>query len=302
MKIFYALGFALLSIATLLPMSSTPVLAFGDEGHETIALIADHFLKPAVKTKVKAMLDADTDTLTSHGIAKEATWADKYRDSDRNTTQIRYKATKNWHFVDIELQGDHAGDEGHACYGVPLIWPHVPASKGPANDCVFNKIEQFAAELKNSQISAKEKLIALKFVLHLVGDIHQPLHTSNNKNAGGNSVMVDAPGIPPGTLHSYWDTAFIREMNATPTTLANQLIAGITDAKRAEWTKGTPREWAKESFTVIKDETFMNIPSSQLGHTYQASGAYVEQATSIVAEQLQKAGVRLAYILNNALE
>jgi S1/P1 Nuclease len=83
--------------------SPHPAAAWGDEGHKIIALIAEHHLDPAVRAKVATLLAADTDTLTDHDIASEATWADKYRDSDRQTTKIRYEATWRWHFVDIEL-------------------------------------------------------------------------------------------------------------------------------------------------------------------------------------------------------
>jgi hypothetical protein len=82
--------------------------------------------------------------LTAHDIASEATWADKYRDSDRDTTKVRYQATWRWHFVDIELTQP---DLSAACFGRPPLPPGVPASKGPPQACVVDKINQFAAEL-----------------------------------------------------------------------------------------------------------------------------------------------------------
>jgi hypothetical protein len=94
------------------------VLAWGDEGHRIIGLIAEHYLDPAVRAKVATLLAADTDTLRRHDIASEATWADKYRDSDRHTTKIRYEATRQWHFVDIELS---LPDLAAACFGHPPL-------------------------------------------------------------------------------------------------------------------------------------------------------------------------------------
>jgi hypothetical protein len=114
-----------------------PATAWGDEGHKVIALIADHYLDPAVRSKVMTLLAADTDTLTAHDIASEATWADKYRDSDRSTTKIRYEATWRWHFVDSELKQP---DVAAACFGHPPLPPGVPASKGPPQACVIDKI------------------------------------------------------------------------------------------------------------------------------------------------------------------
>jgi len=103
-------------------------VAWGDEGHEIIALIADRYPDPAVRAKVAAQLAADTDMLTDHDIASEATWADKYRDSDRNTTNARYEATWRWHFVDIEIAEP---DLASACFGHPSLPAGVPASEGP---------------------------------------------------------------------------------------------------------------------------------------------------------------------------
>ena len=99
----------LLTVALTDPL---PAFAWGDEGHKVIALIAEHYLDPAVRSKVATLLAADTDTLTAHDVASEATWADKYRDSDRNGTKIRYEAT--WR---LALCGCRTGAAG-SCRGL----------------------------------------------------------------------------------------------------------------------------------------------------------------------------------------
>jgi len=76
-----------------------PALAWSDEGHEIVALIAEHYLDQAARTKVAMLLVLDTDTLTDHDLASEATWAGKYRESDRDPTKIRYQETRRCHFV-----------------------------------------------------------------------------------------------------------------------------------------------------------------------------------------------------------
>jgi hypothetical protein len=119
--------------------------------------------------------------LTGHDIASEATWADKYRDSDRDTTKIRYEGTREWHFVDIELVQPNLAS---ACFGHPPLPPGAPASRGPPRACVVDKIDQFAAELRNPATTASEQLLALKFLLHFVGDLHQPLHAADDHDAG----------------------------------------------------------------------------------------------------------------------
>ena len=79
--------------------------------------------------EVEMLLATDTDRLTAHDIASEATWADRYRDSDRETTKIPYQGTREWHFVDIELAQPNLAS---ACFGHPPLSPGIPASQGPA--------------------------------------------------------------------------------------------------------------------------------------------------------------------------
>src|SRR5215813_877013 len=98
-----------LSMASALPQQA---MAWGDDGHMTVALIAQHYLKAPVKKQINAMLAADTDPLTKHDFASEATWADKYRDS--NHRKDHYEETKRWHFVDLEISGPEMNT---ACFG-----------------------------------------------------------------------------------------------------------------------------------------------------------------------------------------
>jgi hypothetical protein len=135
------LAFGLAFVLTF-AMRASDVLAWGDQGHQVIGIIAEHYLEPKVRDKVRAMLRQDDSGLTrSHGIAAESTWADKYRDSDRRTAQRRYRATRSWHFIDLELDGP---DPDQACFGHPSIGVGAYASTGPAQDCVVDKIGEFA--------------------------------------------------------------------------------------------------------------------------------------------------------------
>jgi len=92
-------------------------------------------------------------------------WADKYRDSDRNGTGERYRRTRQWHFVDIEVDSPNLEQ---ACHNHPRLPPGRPASRGPADACIVDKIDQFEAELANPETAPEERLVALKFLLHLV--------------------------------------------------------------------------------------------------------------------------------------
>jgi hypothetical protein len=270
---------------------------WGDEGHEIVGVIASHYLKPKVKQKVVAILAADNDSLTAHTIAAETTWADKFRDSDRNTTKVHYNQTHEWHFVDIELS---APDLDAACFGHPVLPPGVPGSEGPPDDCVADKIDHFIAELRAPGTSSEERLQALKFLLHFVGDIHQPLHASDDHDSGGNQKKVSAAGLAAGNLHHFWDTTFIEELGTDPFSVGNALHSKITKAQVKSWSKGTPAAWARESFQVAKVHAYGKLPAPTRDGSYHLSTAYVKDATKVVKTQLSKAGVRLALTLNNA--
>jgi hypothetical protein len=276
-----------------------PAHPWGDEGHEVIGLIADHYLEPAVRSRVQAMLARDGTGLTATDIAHEATWADKYRDSDRNSTGVRYRRTRNWHFVDLEMDGP---DLNRACFGRPGPFPGSPASLGPARDCIVDKIEEFSAELASPTTGDEERRLALQFLLHLVGDVHQPLHAGDDHDQGGNRKTASAPGIAPNTLHHHWDTEFVARLGANDVEIARRLLAQIDDAKRAQWSGGTPETWGMESWSVAQRHAYGLLPGASAPDYYELSEAYVSDATAVTAEQLSMAGIRLAWLLNRALQ
>jgi len=111
------------------------------------------------------LLAADTDALTPHDIANAATWADKYRDANIDNSRQR---TRQWHFVDIEVATPNFDA---ACFNHPPIPSSKPASSGPADDCVADKVQEFAAELANPATDHEEQVVALKFLLHFAFQI-----------------------------------------------------------------------------------------------------------------------------------
>jgi hypothetical protein len=288
----------ILTVLCSIPGSIRTAFAWGDEGHEVIGLIATQYLDAGVLTKINGMLAADGSHLTLKDIANEATWADKYRDSDRNSTKRRYEKTHDWHFVDLEL--GHA-DLTSACFGRPPLPAGRRASNGPAHDCVVDKIEEFSAELGNPSTSALERRRALQFLLHFVGDVHQPLHASDDQDQGGNLKLASGGGIPASNLHHDWDTEFIKRLGPDAPTIAQTLIGSISSADRNHWSSGTADDWARESYKVSRKHTFGKLPAPDSAGHYLLTPAYVDDATQTVAEQLSKAGVRLAFVLNQAL-
>jgi hypothetical protein len=270
-------------------------LAWGDEGHEVVALIAQSFLDPAVLKKVNALLAADTDDLTAHDIASAATWADKFRNRNENGARAR---TSNWHFVDIELASPNVDE---ACFNHPVVPSGQPASAGVAKDCVVDKVQEFAAELANPGTSPEEQIVALKFLLHFVGDMHQPLHSADDNDRGGNNKKVSASGQHAGNLHHYWDDVFVEALGPDAKTIASDLIGHISDDQAQEWSKGTPSDWALEAFQIAKVDAYGDLPAPSSKGLYRLSDDYMATATQDVATQLGRGGVRLAFGLNTAL-
>ncbi len=265
---------------------------WGAEGHEIVGLIAEHYLEPAVRARVITLLAQDASALTrGTGIAEETTWADKFRESDRDTTQQHYLKTRAWHYIDIELDRP---DLDEACFRHPALPPDSKASEGPADDCILDKIDEFRGELRSPTTGAE-----------------QPLHTADNHDRGGNDVRVKGAGSPPGNLHHYWDTVFVRRLGTRADDVSRELIAGISDDDRRAWSGGSPADWAKESFQIARNHVY-----GPLQHTSAHSGTgadvdprgtialdarYEADARNIVAGQLQRAGLRLARLLNDAL-
>jgi hypothetical protein len=294
-KLKPVVGFSMAMLALNVAVS-TPAFAWGDKGHEVTALVAQAYLTPAALKKVNALLSADTDTLTPHDIASAATWADKYRDMNIDNARQR---TGRWHFANIETK---APSLDAACFHFPALPQGKTAAEGQANDCVVDKIEEFAAELSNKDTSLAEQIVALKYLLHFTGDLHQPLHASDENDRGGNDKKVVANGFASSNLHHFWDVSLVAELGPNATSIASDLIGHISKAQAAAWAKGTPRDWALETFEVSKASAYGGLPEPDMQGVYHLTDDYVSTSTRVAAMQLSKAGVRIAFLLNEAFD
>jgi hypothetical protein len=280
-----------LSAAAVL-VTAGPAAAWGGLGHEVTALIAYRHLTPKARAKVDALLASDPDTLTPPDFASRATWADQYRNGHRETAE--------WHFVDIEI--DHP-DLVAACFGFPALKAGQPASQGPAQDCVVDKIEEFTAELRNPATTPAERLLALKFLIHFVGDLHQPLHASDHNDRGGNCIGLSPPEGRANNLHAYWDTTVVEGLGGSADQIAAKLDGQITPGQMKTWTAGSPRTWAMETFHIAQADAYA-LPSRPTCNDHGSvalSATYQAQAGKDAALQLEKGGIRLADVLNRAL-
>ena len=218
--------------------------------------------------------------------------------------KIRYEATRKWHFADIDIK---TGDIDTACEHHPKLPRGTVASAGPANNCVIDKIEQFIGELRNPFIAKAEKILALKFLLHLIGDLHQPLHAADNNDRGGNDVaLLFAEDIPSTNLHLYWDNYIVERLGSDPRLIGAALNRKISTGTIDAWSKGTPITWTKESFRRAKTVVYnfaglQEFVDDRGAKGVRLDGAYENSALVAVRQQLSKAGVRLAAVLNNTV-
>ena len=279
--------------AAIVLAASGPAAAWGDLGHKVTALIAYRHLTPAVRSKLDALLASDGDALTAPDFASRATWADKYRESHRETAA--------WHFVDIEI--DHP-DLAAACFGFPPLAPGQLASLGPARDCVVDKIEEFAAELRNPATPRAERLAAFKFLIHFVADLHQPLHASDHEDRGGNCIgLSPSPDGHSSNLHAWWDTGVVEALGGSAQDIATRLDARISSGQAKAWAAGDPKAWAMESCQIARRDVYAlpTRPTCGQHGSVALSAAYQAIARRDAALQLEKAGIRMAALLNRAL-
>ena len=272
---------------------AAPAAAWGDLGHRVTALIAYRHLTPAARRALDALLASDDDALTPHDFASRATWADKYR--------VAHRETAAWHFVDVQI--DHPALAA-ACFGFPELRQGEQASAGPAQDCIIKKVDQFFVELKDPGTSAAERLLALKFLLHLVGDLHQPLHVADHQDKGGNCVgIATSATVHERNLHAYWDVGAVDALGRSAERIAGELDATITPEQMKTWTAGDSHSWALESFTIGQRDVYKLsvLPTCATAGYVELSDEYQAAAKIDTADQLRKAGVRLAGLLNGAL-
>jgi len=168
----------LLPLLLIVPL---PAYAWGPEGHEVIARIAADNLSPAAHLRISQLLGGDAPAL----MVLDSNWADEIRADRPETT--------NWHFVNIEI-GSKGYNAGRDC---------------ARDDCVVAQIGRDAAILRDPKTSHAAKLDALRFLIHFVGDLHQPLHAADRHDKGGNNLIV-LLGKRRTNLHHVWDEELVK--------------------------------------------------------------------------------------------
>jgi hypothetical protein len=263
-------------LSIVLCIGALPSLAFawGGDGHQIVCLIAEDRLTPAAKAGIHDLLGP----IINISDAEIASWADEYRRQNR--------ATAGYHFVDI-----------------PTSQPSYDAERdGKNGDNVIDKINDFEKVLADKSVSHEDRAQALKFLVHLVGDVHKPLHCpERDGDKGGNGRLVFFLDRKRAVnLHSCWDTQILlsRKKTIRVTNYADGLNARITASRAKAWAQGTAVDWANESHQIAVEKVYKDVPAG--GDPPKLDQAYVERSAEVIDEQLEKAGVRLAMVLNRA--
>ena len=278
-------GFAWLGLVGI----STPALAWGPEGHAIVADVAEAHLTPSTKAQIAELL-----ALEGHAHLDEvSSWADAVRSQRRETA--------HWHYVDIPLEAD-GFDAARDC---------------PSDDCVVAKLVEYTKAFADKSAAPAARLEALKWVVHFVGDIHQPLHAEDHDDKGGNTVRLSFFGKETN-LHAIWDGGIIEHAlglglgpnysfdHGTVQIDAQKLDAAINASDRATWAPvgmtghltQMATSWANESHALARSVAYAYLPA---GRSDGWSDAYEQKTWPVVEAQLEHAGVRLAALLNEAL-
>jgi hypothetical protein len=262
-----------LAIVALLTLSGN-AWGWGDHGHKVVCEIAFRLAMPDTRARIRRLIRNDQ----AFDVFSDAcTWPD----------HPRRRASE--HFINLPRNAE--GLTSDAC---PL-----------APKCTLTAIENDVAVLASTAARPVDKLAALKFLGHWVGDLHQPLHVSFEDDRGGNEITVH--GECHGKLHGAWDTCLVlKAVGEDLSEAASSLIDAITPALREQWTVTKPRDWANETFAIttasgthycIQNAGSCDLPPGSV----TIDAAYVAASTPVIREQLQKAGVRLAHLLDEAL-
>lgn len=277
----------------LLGLFASPLAAaWGAQGHRIVGDVAESLLEPVSRAEVRHLTGGQS-------LAEVATWMDE----ERPRLQHALPGSSAWHYEDRPVCPDPGAD---AC---------------PSGNCASRAIARYRAILADRKASTADRLLALRVIVHLMGDVHQPLHMADNHDRGGNEVAIATDRRERGfgrlprhatagrggrSLHSVWDVDFVRRAvgRESETEFAADLLAEhARDLTRIE--SGTPEQWMAESHGLAEHVVYGRLPGFACGQTAAEpvvlTETYREAAIRTVREQLAAAGIRLAVVLRAAL-
>jgi S1/P1 Nuclease len=251
--------------------AAPPVWAWGPLGHRIIARLAERHMTPEAKAGVAALLES------GESIADASLWADE--------NVGRLPRTAPWHYVDVPL--DEPRYDARFSGNV--------ASKG----CVVEKINEFRQVVKDKSKSIEERRLALWFLLHCIGDLHQPCHVGDNHDKGGNLTQVQ--WFDRGSnMHRVWDSGIIERAGDTEDFWLADLAELDTAENRAAWMAGKVEDWATESLLAARAAYQVHGSDKRIKSGQKLGEGYQAAHLPVVRRRLCQAGLRLAWVLNEA--
>jgi hypothetical protein len=249
------------SAAAALLATPAPALAWGPVGHRVAAELADRFVCGQTRLEMRELLGAETP-------ADAANWADYMRLSPDPEWSER---TYPWHFVTIP-DGKTYAEAG-----------------APAEGDAITAFNAYRARVLDPAAPLEQRREALRMVIHIVGDLNQPLHAGNDHDRGGNDVTVTLRGGEQMNLHALWDSGLIDQEQMSYREWADFLQHRLSAADAVAWASTDPMAWASES-RALHPEIY---PA-----TDEIDGRYIFRARPLLYRQMTKAGLRLASTLN----
>ena len=245
-------------------VAAKPTFPWFDKGHRVVGLIAQAHLTAAARTEIEKILSANTT------LADASVWPDHEGRNVRDFDPL--------HYVSIP---DHAAgyDQARDC---------------PERNCMVEALTWFSAAVADKNAPVMTRRLALRFVAHLVGDMHQPLHAGLAADRGGVDIRVSYREQSTN-LHFFWDRELVELEPGNEEDIAKRLTANLTEEERLQWQAGDTKQWTEESLTLVRSHAYNTGPSGEL------SDDYVEKARPVVRRRLAQAGLRLAWLLNRAL-
>lgn len=250
-----------LTVATVI--CALLLISWGEKGHRAVAMIAENHLTPTTKAAIKKILGNET-------LADVSNFADEIR------TNKRLKYTGAWHFINLP-----------AGYSFEQFSNEVKTMK---QDNVYKAILQFERDLKSSNSSNSQKATALKFIVHFIGDVHQPMHVSSGDDKGGNAITVKFAGIDDN-LHGLWDSGLIEHQHITYKQMAT-VYDNATTSEINKWQNDDPMVWLWESYQVS------SILYQEAAKSTDYDEQYYKEHLPVLESRIEKGGIRLAGVLN----
>ncbi|WP_338467511.1 S1/P1 nuclease [Novosphingobium sp. ZN18A2] len=278
-------GWAAAALALAAMLLPQPVLAWGAYGHRTIAEIALDNVTPQTRARIAALI-ADNAALGTpdcpvHSLSDASVWPDCIR-HDRT----RWAYTFPWHYQTE-----------------PVCSPYDVKAHCANGNCVSAQIERDIYILKNRKLPRAQRLRALVFLTHFVGDIHQPLHSGDDNDAGGNRVKADYGIVPGLNLHWVWDGPLAERAisSASPA-----LVHRFSPAERAKLDGGTVADWGRESWELAKrfvypEDTGKDPCTGGKATHAKLTDKQIEAALPVIRKRIEQAGLRLARVLDESL-